>query len=71
MLKYVMKVEKEVAKIVFKEIPALSPTLCWEAIQKHSAYICMAETPAIKIVMLLKSTKQTMSIPRLLCGVAA
>lgn len=35
MLKYVMKVEKEVTETVFcKDIQALSPTLCWETIQK-------------------------------------
>lgn len=35
MLKYVMKVEKEATEIVLcKDIQALSPTLCWEIIQK-------------------------------------
>lgn len=72
MLKYVVKVEKEVTEIVFcKDIQAVSPTPCWKTIQKTVHTSVWQKHLQIKMVMLSKCAKQPMLIPRLLCGVAA
>lgn len=80
MLKYVVKVEKEVTEIVFcKDIQTVSPTPCCKTIQKtvYGKKHLYGKTSVwqnhlqIKMVMLSKCAKQPMLIPRLLCGVAA
>lgn len=54
MLKYVMKVEKEVTEIVFcKDIQALSPTLCAGKPCKKQSIHLYGKNNCIKIVMLL------------------
>lgn len=71
MLKYVMKLEKEVTEIVFcKDIQALSPTLCAGKTMQKTVHTPVWQKQLHKNCDAFRSAKQPMLIPRLLCGAA-